>query len=164
MRKAFGIFVTGLLMLAIGACESIDCTLNNVVMLNVGFYDSQTGNSYAFTDTLTVTAQGTDSVLYNRGIRQTAITLPMSYWQEADTLTFSFYKWEYDLSYDVVLRVQKTNFQHFESPDCPTTMFHTLTAIDYDDADSYVDSIVIANTAVNYASLENIKIYLHTDD
>ena len=132
--------------------------------MNIGFYDSASGKERTLTETLTVTAEGTDSILLNQGTRVKSIQLPMSYWQEADTLSMLFYNPEIDDSYTVVLRIQKTNLPHFESPDCPTTVFHQLKAIDYDDFEDCVDSIVIVNTAVNYASLENIKIYLHSDD
>ena len=161
MKKLWGILFG--LMLLVG-CEGLDCTINNVVTLNVGFYSSETGGTYSITDTLNVTAEGTDSVLYNRGIRITYVKLPMSYWQKADTLHFNFYNPETDVANDVTLRIDKTNTQHFESPDCPSSMFHEITAVEFECTTGYVDSVIIANTKVNYESSENIKIYLHTAD
>ena len=132
-----------LYILLLAGCESIDCTLNNIVSLNVGFYESTTGNSYSITDTLNITANGTDSILYNRGFNISTLTLPMSYWQDADTLNLNFYDSSLNQTNTVVLRIAKSNTPHFESPDCPTTMFHNITAIDFDDTSKYVDSIVI---------------------
>lgn len=143
------------------ACEGIDCTLDNVVTLNIGFYSSESGAQVSVTDTLNVTAEGTDSVLLNRGRNIQKLTLPMSYWQEADTLRLQFHGGDEDYSYEyyIVLRITKSNQPHFESPDCPTTMFHEITDLDYDDPYHLTDSIIVENTDVNYAALENIKIY-----
>jgi len=76
----------------------------------------------------------------------------------------NFYYPAADATYEVVIRLQKKNIPHTESPDCPTTMFHEITGLSYDDEDGYIDSIVIANSSVNYGSQENLKIYLHYDD
>lgn len=143
------------------SCEGIDCTLDNVVTLNIGFYSSESGTKVSVTDTLYITAEGTDSVLLNRGRNLQTVSLPMSYWQEADTLRLTFRGGEEDdaYAYDIVLRIAKGNQTHFESPDCPTTMFHEISNLDYDDPYSLTDSIIVENTTVNYAQLENIKIY-----
>lgn len=163
MRKvAFGIFVAGLLMLTVVACEGIDCTLNNVVTLNVGFYRSDDGSAYTIPDTLTITAEGTDSVLLNRAIRVKSISLPMSYWQEADTLRLHFYNTE--SSHEMTMRIEKSNTQHFESPDCPTTMFHEIKGMSHEGATGYVDSVVVTNKSIGYGALEHIKVYMHVAD
>lgn len=143
------------------SCEGIDCTLENVVTLNISFYSSESGAAVSVTDTLNITAKGTDSVLLNRGRNLQKVSLPMSYWQEADTLSLIFSGGEEDNAYEynIVLRISKSNQPHFESPDCPTTMFHEITNLDYDDPYHLTDSIIVENSAINYASLENIKIY-----
>lgn len=151
----------GLFLLFLIGCESIDCTLNNVVTCNYAFYSAD-GQQVKVLDTLTVTTEGSDSILYNRGTNVATLSMPMSYWQEADTLNFSFYNAEAQATQNVVIRVKKSNTPHFESPDCPTTMFHELLSIDFDSPTQCVDSVVISNAAVNYESQENIKIYLHT--
>ncbi len=160
MKKVAGWIMSVLMM---GACEGIDCTLNNVVTCTYAFYNSE-GVACTVTDTLTVTAAGTDSILYNRGTNISTIDLPMSYWKEADTLTFTFYNPDADTKGSITLRVTKTNTQHFESPDCPTTMFHMLTEASEVGVSQLADSIVINNPTVNYEAKENIKIYLHTAD
>ena len=168
--KVMGRFVCGLsmvfslLLTILTSCDGIDCTINNVVTLNVGFYNSKDGQGIAITDTLTITAEGTDSILYNKGVMLSHVSLPMSYWQEADTLHFKFYNVTSELTNDVVLYVKKTNRQHFESPDCPTTMFHEVQSVTFKEDAQYIDSIVVSNSFVNYDAQENIKIYFHTAD
>ena len=146
------------------SCDSIDCTLNNVVSCNYAFYASSSGTAITLNDTLTITTEGSDSILYNKGTKVSTLSLPMSYWQEADTLHFHLFNEETGLDTDIVIRVKKSNIQHFESPDCPTTMFHELQDVEFENVHGYVDSVVINSTSVNYASEENIKIYMHTDD
>lgn len=152
-----------IILLTMVGCESIDCTLNNIVACKVGFYDSESGSAIAFSDTLTVTATGTDSVLLNRAVGVKSVSLPMSYDKEADTLSYRLYNSQTGLDLQLVMRVEKTNTPHFESPDCPTTMFHQLQSVTYDTHHhTFVDSIVIANPLVNYDATEHIKIYFRT--
>jgi len=145
------------------ACEGINCTLDNKVTLNMAFYDAESESTIGAADTLTVTAAGTDSVLFNRGVNVKKLSLPMSHWQEADTLLLTFCD-TLQNKHTVTLRIEKTNTPHYESPDCPTTMFHEITAVTMTNGSPYIDSVVIANKQVNYASLENVKIYLHPAD
>lgn len=147
------------LLLLLTACEGVDCTLNNVVLCRYGFYDSTTGQSIQLSDTLTITAEGTDSILYNRGVNTSSVTLPMSYWQEADTLTLHISGKGY--TYTNTLRIQKSNTQHFESPDCPTTMFHHIEQATLMSGVT-IDSVVVVKPTVNYEQDENIKIYFRT--
>ena len=145
-------------------CEGIDCTLNNVVCLRIGFYASDSGQKVSVLDTLTITAEGTDSVLFNRGVKTSEVALPMSYWQDEDVLRLAFTEADTRNTRSIVLRVAKSNTQHYEGPECPTTMFHQLKGVDFEDANGLVDSVVITNKQVNYVPLENIKIYLHAAD
>ncbi|MDE7166354.1 MAG: hypothetical protein K2O17_04930 [Bacteroidaceae bacterium] len=169
LRKGtWGIGMAHCLMLLLSfvllSCESIDCTLNNVVTCKYAFYSSSDGAAFTLADTLSITAEGTDSVLYNRGSKVKSVSLPMSYWQETDTLNFRFYNRETGLDATIAIYIKKSNTPHFESPDCPTTMFHELREVTYREEQGLVDSVVIAHPSVNYASKENIKIYLHTAD
>ena len=88
----------------------------------------------------------------------------MSYWQGTDVLKFSFYNTETETTEEATLQVSKTNTQHFESPDCPATMFHQLTSITFDSPTGYIESVEITKKSVQYNSQENVKIYLHTAD
>ena len=145
------------------SCESIDCTLNNVVTCNYAFYGAE-GDAVVVSDTMTIVTEGTDSVLFNRGTKVSSFKLPMSYWHEEDTLHFSFTSESRDFELLMTLYVKKANVLHFESPDCPTTMFHDLKSVIFETNASFVDSVVIVNKAVNYDAKENIRIYLHTAD
>lgn len=151
----------GLLLLSLFSCDSIDCTINNVVSLTIAFYDSDTKKEVQISDTLNVTAEGTDSLLYNRGIKVKNITVPMSYWLAADTLNLDFYNVDTDTHHPVTLQIDKTNVPHYESPDCPTTMFHQIQNVKYTSTTNYVDSVIVVNPFVNYNAQENIRIYLH---
>ena len=145
------------------SCEGIDCTLDNVVAMKIGFYNSESKVAVSITDAVDVTAEGTDSLLLNQERNVQTLSLPMSYWQEADTLRLQFSGSDEEgnsYAYHIVLRINKTNLPHFESPDCPTVMFHEISSINYDDPYQLADSIVVDNPTVNYASLENVKIYL----
>ena len=82
MRKQTTYLICGLSLL-LAACETIDCTLYNTVGLKARFYSQ--GAAVSITDTLTISACGTDSVLLNRAVSASDVTLPMSFWQAADT-------------------------------------------------------------------------------
>ena len=136
----------------ISSCDGIDCTVNNVVALHMGFYSSE-GTAQSITDTLSITAAGTDSVLLNRAVGVKEVDLPMSYNAKADTLSLLFGKQV------VTLCLTKTDKAHFESPDCPVVVFHELVNLEYDDPAGLFDSIVIVRKSVNNEPLENIRFY-----
>lgn len=156
MTRALLAVAAALLLLA--SCEGVDCTLNNTVALRVGLYKSGTDSLLLVPDTLSVTAFGTDSVLLNRATRTAELTLPMSYWQEADTLCLTLYGDDYET--DDYLVVKKTNTEHYESPDCPATMFHVVTGVGFRSPYGTVDSVVVVKPTVNYDPQENLRIYL----
>ncbi len=158
MKKLIGIMLTATAILA--SCEGVDCTLNNIVLCHYFFYDSETGDQISLADTLTITASGTDSVLYNHGVNTDGVSIPMSYQGETDTLTLHLYSEGYYCP--CTLFVSKTNTPHYESPDCPTTMFHYLTGVEWNG--EVIDSVVIGRAEVNYLQDENIKVYFRTSD
>ena len=145
-----------LCLLAIAAaCESVDCTLNNKVACTYVFYND--GTSVSLLDTLNVYACGTDSILVNQEIGASSAIIPMSYWLDADTLIFEVRGKDY-LLVDTVY-VEKTNIPHFESPDCPSKMFHTITAVRC--THHFMDDIIITNPLINYDEVENLQIHIH---
>ena len=161
MRRTAYALLTSLLALA--SCESIDCTLNNIVTCNYAFYNSE-GEAVGVSDTLTVTADGTDSILLNKEANVETFSIPMSYWRDEDTLNLSFKSASSDYVLRMVMYVGKTNHEYFESPDCPTSMFHELKSLYFETNTPFVDSVVVVNKAVNYDAQENVRIYLHTAD
>ena len=147
----------GILLLT--ACESNDCTLYNTVSLNCSFYSN--GKPVAINETLTVTACGTDSILLNKQKGAADIQLPVSYWNAEDTLILTIVSTEGWQLQDTV-RMKKTNVTHFESPDCPATMFHQITAIQY--TRHFIDSIITTNPHINYGKTQNLQIHLLAAD
>ncbi len=146
-------------LLCMSACEGVDCTLNNIVLCHFSLYSSTTGSAISLSETLTITAEGTDSILFNRGENVSTFSLPLSYWKEADTLNFIVDTQTGTFTSQVIL--QKTNTQHYESPDCPIAMFHHIT--DASATGNVIDSIAVSRKEVNYLQDENIKIFIRTD-
>lgn len=147
-----------LAMLGTASCESADCTLENHIALRCGFYNK--GQKVVLNDTLYVTAAGTDSVLLNRKTRASQFELPMSYWQTCDTFIVSIVS-ETGQASDT-LWVEKTNLPHFESPDCPSYMFHEITGIS--STHTFIDSVYLSGPYVDFSKYEHIQIHLHADD
>lgn len=149
-------------------CESVECQLNNVVLCYASFYSSSTGEKYSYPDTMTFTLQvnGTNSVIFNRAVRKNQVALPLSFWNETDTM--NILTWSKDRMTDLrqtTLYVNKTNTIHYESPDCPVTMFHTIQGIHHQEgSEIQIDSITITRPEVNYGDTENLRIYFHTAD
>lgn len=138
----------------LAACDSIDCTLYNTVSLSCSFYSE--GKAVKLDDTLTVSATGTDSVLVNRMLGASTLELPLSYAQSEDTLVLHVYGPELDVR--DTLWVEKTNTPHFESPDCPTNMFHQIKSVRH--TSTFIDSVTITRSLVDYDQTENLRIHL----
>lgn len=144
------------MIVAISACTSIDCPLNNVVYLKM----SLQGTVDTLKDTITVAIirhNGTDSVLYNQGVNTTSLKLPISYTGDCDKLVFTTIDTLSAERTDTV-RIYKTNTPHFEAVDCSPNFFHELTAVTT--TNNAIDSIVIMNPEVNYdTSKDHLYIY-----
>jgi hypothetical protein len=110
----------------------------------------------SITDTLTITACGTDEVLLNRSVNTALLNLPLSYWQPEDTLVLTVKGADY-LVRDTIW-VTKTNIVHYESPDCPTTLFHTIQAVR--NTNEFIKSVTIIRSSVNYETISNLQINL----
>lgn len=143
--------------MTMGGCDSADCALNNNVLCTIGFYDGN-GNQVQVDDTLMVSAAGTDSILYNRGVRTSTFSIPLSYRNACDTLAITV--WCDDWEMEDLLYIEKTNVEHFEALECPVNMFHRITAVR--STNYMIDSVKIAYENVEYNNGENIKIFLHT--
>lgn len=156
MKKlAFALF--SFLLLALTACDTVDCSLNNTVLCYLSFYNGK-GDKVEITDTLTITAYGTDKTLYNRGSKKADVAIPLSYYNDEDTLTLSVTGKDGTTQAEIV--IGKTNTQHFESPDCPVNMFHDI-QYSYVFSGRFIDSVVVVKPSINYQRDENIRIYLH---
>ncbi len=145
------------------ACDSTECPINNVVYSTYGFYTIADGTEtpIGILDTLTVTAGGSDSVLINRLTNGNQVELPVSYTAATDTLVFTFVNTEQQERWDTIW-IDKENIPHFESPDCPVSFFHNVTAVRH--TRMLIDSVSIVNPNINYNVSENFKIYFRNAD
>lgn len=142
-------------LLLVGACDLLNCTQADVSGLKIEIFDGE-GNSTAFSDTITVTAFGTDSVLLNRSTNTTEIILPLSYHAAEDTFVIRHYGEMYEET--ETLYVRKTNNTYYESPDCPTVMMHEIEGILC--TDIFTDSVRLVNKKVDFVGATNIRLYI----
>lgn len=150
------------LSVAVTGCSNVDCTLGNTVYTTYDFCDAETGSQFALKDTLTVRTFPSDSIIYNKGYNVRTLHLPMSFAKDVDTLLFEFSA-ERGRVVDTVF-IRHTNDPFFESVDCGTTMFHTITAVRCGKGNSIrgvsrIDSVALVNSKVNYDKKSHIKLY-----
>ena len=84
----------------------------------------------------------------------------MSYWQDEDTLVLTVKGMDY-LFQDTIW-ISKSNQVHYESPDCPTTLFHTIQGVR--STHEFIDSINVIRSSVNYETSTNLEINLLSAD
>lgn len=151
-----------LLGIAIAACTSIDCPVENTVESVYALYKADGKPDTLGIDTLwigTKRADGKDTLLLNRlfGESATGFKLKVSYTQPEDIIYLALHdttKFYFD-----TIRIKKENIPHFESVDCQAAYFHNIT--DVSTTHHIVDSIVIINPHVNYDSrTTHFKLYL----
>lgn len=154
MKRRIAIIMLSLPLWLMMACEEIDCSLYNTVTFYAGFYSGD--KSVAISDTLSITSGREKRVLVNRMMGASGWEIPLSYWQDEDTLTLHVSGEGYSIEDTVWIR--KTNTPHFESPDCPTNMFHEITSVA--STHHFIDSITVIKASVDYAQIENIQLHL----
>ena len=142
------------------ACSSIDCPVENTVAVRYGVYSTDGIGEVADTlnDTLyvwTPRADGSDTLLLNRGVRLTQFSLPVSYQRPVDTLVFYIIDTLHVWTLDTVF-LSKTDTPHFESVDCNAHFFHQLTGVR--STHQAIDTVFINNPSVNY---DQTKTHLH---
>ena len=149
-----------LLVVLMTACSSIDCPVDATVTTQYQIKNSD-GTEHTLSDTMTVISvrsDGKDTILYNKGIGISKFTLPVSYTHPEDVLVFQFDNNNNNLHITDTLWIKKYDYPHFESVDCNTTYFHTITDVKY--TCNYIDSIVINNSSVTYDS-QTVHFYLY---
>ena len=156
MKKLKGITRTLVcigVFIAVAACESTDCPINNIVYSTYGFYAAtdEGESKIQVLDTLTITAAGTDSILINRLVRGSEVELPVSYSAATDTLIFHFT--------DTTSRTRRDTIW-IDKENIPHSMFHHVTAVRW--TRLLVDSVSIVNPNINYNVSENFKIYFRS--
>lgn len=150
---------------ALSSCTNIECPLDNVVVMTAHLYETETGNPLTITDSLTVFTSPKDSILLNRaqGIKKFAV--PVRHGASCDTLLLRFSN--IDQAASDTLFISKTDLPHFESIDCPATMFHYIKSVSWTshrlaDFPLTIDSVAVIRSKVDYDDVENIRIYLRS--
>lgn len=139
-----------LLALLLAACSSIDCPVNSLVQTFYKVCDSD-GNEMKLTDTMSVIStrsDGTDTIIFNKGIGISEFHLDISYSHPEDILFFHFNNSNKGIQAIDTVWVKKEDYPHFESVDCNSAFFHTITNVR--STHNYIDSIVINNPSVTY--------------
>lgn len=157
MKKKVVLLLLSVLAL-VCSCDLLDCTQGDVSYLRMELYDSA-GNQVILTDTLTVSAMGTENVLVNRNVNTKELLLPLSYHAPADTFVLHYYGKTYSL--EDTLYVQKSNDLYFESPDCPTLMMHTIQGASC--ADVFLASVEVMSNKVNFEEVVHLKLVVKGD-
>lgn len=151
------------LVFTLTGCNEVACPLNNTIYATYTFYardDQGKLQQIEVMDTLNVTAAGTDSILINRETGASQLQLPLSYRGRTDTLIFTLTNTA-GISNRDTLWISKISSEYFESPDCPTVMFHEITGVR--STHQFIDSIYIEKPNIDYNATENFKIVLYAD-
>ena len=163
--KTMAAWGVGMLMVGLSACSNIDCPLDNVVSLQCNLYDASTQSALTLSDVLSVTPAGRDTLLLNQATGIKSFLLPLKEAGTQDTLLLHFANAQGAVQVDTLF-VNHTPQPHFESLDCPSSVFHTLNAVRVlaqGSANSaIVDSVSLVRPIVNYDDIENIRLFIRT--
>lgn len=148
------------------ACSNIDCPLDNVVRMHVGIYSYETRSALTLTDQLSVTPVGRDTLLLNSATNISSFLLPLKEGGERDTLLLHLSNSEGLAAQDTLFITHKPQ-PHFESLDCPCSVFQTITAVratshPLSEMPLTVDSVSLVRSIVNYDDVENVRIFLRS--
>lgn len=150
------LFVLFGLFLALSACSSIDCPLNN----RVATVYKLAGDVAPLADALTISTiriDGHDSVLLNLAVNVDSFLLPVSYNRPEDVLYFQRSNSTGWSVTDTVV-VEKQDIPHFEAVDCNPSYFHVIKRVRHTRLG--IDSIVINKEKVNYdATTPHLLVY-----
>ena len=155
----------GMLMVGLSACSNIDCPLDNVVSLQCNLYDASTQSTLTLSDVLSVTPAGRDTLLLNQATGIKSFLLPLKEAGTQDTLLLHFANAQGAVQVDTLF-VNHTPQPHFESLDCPSSVFHTLNAVRVSAQGSansaIIDSVSLVRPIVKYDDIENIRLFIRT--
>ena len=156
MRKIIAALFLGVLLCFVGACTTIDCSINNVVLARYKL-------NRPIGDTLSISvsqAGGNDTTLLNRVINVDSFAIPMSYNREQDVYYLKMSSTTSTI-FDTIT-VNKTNTPHFESVDCSPAFFHEILHVST--THNKIDSVSINNPNVTYDNAKaNFIIYLKSN-
>ena len=97
----------------------------------------------------------------NRLQNGSGVELPVSYSSPTDTLILQFTDTLRRRREDTIW-IDKQNIPHYESPDCPASMFHYVTGVRW--TSRLIDSVTVTNPNINYNVSENFRIYFRSDN
>lgn len=156
-----------LLLLSLIGCSNIDCPLDNQVLMTLNFVESSTQKKHSITDTLSVYGlkNGSQHLLFNKGIKISSMQLPLNQASDKDTLLLTFANTS-ETETDTLI-IDHARQAHFESLDCPAATFHTIRSLMWKPRSSSssllsIDSVIVTHPNVQYEDVENLKVYLHT--
>lgn len=163
-KASLAVMASAFMMMS--GCSNIECPLDNIVVMTCGLYSAETREPLKLQATLDVKPAGRDTVLLNQASDIKDFLLPLRQAAPADTFLLHFSDDAGRLGIDTLF-VEHINTPHYESLECPATVFHTLTQVRWHRQSSsqiplFVDSVALVRTAVNYDDIENIRIYLRT--
>lgn len=138
------------------SCSSVDCPLNNTVYATWTFEYPDGRQKLADTLDIYLQVNGKDTLVANRLIGVSSVNLPMSYYNEADTLTLEL-RANGQHAYEQII-VKKSNIQHFNSPECGVWVEHYISGTENEGM--ILDSLRIRNSKVDNYEVENIRLYL----
>lgn len=194
MKRFLQPTLIGIATMLLGACTNIDCPLDNVVMMQCGIYDAETEQPLTLPVewALSVKPADRDTILLNRAYGTESFLLPLKEGEEKDTLLFFLAPISYDTGNTGeeegtqegegtenqpaatsiepdTLFVNHIGTPHFESVDCPASVFHNITeaatkANPKNQLRWTLDRVKLVRTTVNYDDIENLRIYLRTTD
>ena len=150
----------------IGSCSNIDCPLDNVVMMQCNLYSAENRQALSLPVSLTVKPAGRDTILLNQATDIKSFLLPLKDTGGRDTLLLNLTNTAGQEATDTLF-VTHTAKPHFESLDCPASVFHTITAVSATHhalsiLPLTVDSIALIRSTVNYDDIENIRLFLRS--
>ena len=157
--RKYSLRLTVILAMALTAlwqsCSEIDYQLYHTSYCMMRFYN-ENGDSIAISDSLQITAEGTDAVLvtYAQGYGRKTISLPLSYSKNKDVFKFSFKNGsKVD---EVNVTVTHDNWLHFENMDNQPCAYHMITDIEVEPLDKQIRKATITKGEVTFDRTENI--------
>ncbi len=143
------------------SCDDSECSETGLPMVRMAFWDKETNANVALTDTLTITAAGTDSTLYNRGVNTSYVKLNMNYTKNVTTyyLRLGYYDRTTEQPAEIrdTIEIRHTNREFFLSMECGVAVFHDIDTVLY--TRNMIDSLVVKDPSVNKDEKDNIHIY-----
>ncbi|MBR4297881.1 MAG: hypothetical protein IKT82_06810 [Bacteroidaceae bacterium] len=165
MRKVLMFLLNTVCLLSLPSCTEVECPLDSVVVMTCGLYDAESHDKLSSPQTLSITPAGKDTLLLNAAQDIQSFVLPLKMGATCDTMLLHFSDtWEYTVTDTIYIHHE--NLPHFESVECPSTIFHKINNVTWGNEknsqlNTTIDSVVIVRPLVDYNDVENIQIYLH---